>query len=238
MPALRAVIFDCYGTLIDVLTNEAKEAIFSHLSLYLRYYGINIDPASLKTLFYSEKEQYMNTNQERYPEFDISAVFTSILQMRGQNNPFLVESCCKLFRLVSRDRLQLFSDSLPVLKELRKRGYPMAMASNAQDVFFYAETEMLGIRQFFSYFVVSSHWGFRKPDPRIFSLACSLLNTPPEEAVYIGDDTAVDVKGARQIGMKTVLIDREKRQKDREPRPDLYISSLNAFPEWLSREGS
>ncbi len=33
MSAVHAVIFDCYGTLVDILTDEGKDAIFAHLSL-------------------------------------------------------------------------------------------------------------------------------------------------------------------------------------------------------------
>lgn len=198
MPRIRAVVFDCYGTLVDILTDEGKDEIFAHLSLYLRYYGAKINTATLKSLFQAEKEHYLNTREERYPEFDMAAVFQTILQMQDLNNPFLVESCCKLFRLVSRERFQLYPDSLTALKELKSRGFQLAMLSNAQKVFFYEEIDMLGLRQFFSYFVVSSYWGFRKPDPRIFSLACSLCNVSPEEAVYVGDDADVDVKGARE----------------------------------------
>ena len=165
MPRIRQVVFDCYGTLVDILTDEGKDQIFSHLSLYLRYYGANTHASALKSLFYSKKADYLSTRGEHYPEFDMEAVWQTILQMEGLNSPFLVESCCKIFRLVSRDRFQLFPDSLPALKELKNRGFPLLMLSNAQKVFFYDEVEMLGLRPFFNYFIVSSYWGFRKPDP-------------------------------------------------------------------------
>jgi len=234
---IRAVIFDCYGTLVDIQTNEGKDEIFAYLSLYLHYYGAEINTATLKSLFHAEKEHYLNTRQERYPEFDIEVVLKKILQMRGLNNPFLAESCCKIFRLVSRDRFQLFPDSLPALRELKSRGFLLSMLSNAQNVFFYQEIDMLGLRQFFRYFVVSSYWGFRKPDPRIFYLACSLFNVMPGEAVYIGDDAGVDIKGARSIGMRTVLIDREQRQKTQEPKPDYYTTDLRKAAEWIKENG-
>jgi len=42
MSEIRAVIFDCYTTLIDIKTNERKEEVFGYLSLYLQYYGASI----------------------------------------------------------------------------------------------------------------------------------------------------------------------------------------------------
>ena len=43
MPGIRSIVFDCYGTLVDILTDEGKDEIFIHLSFYLRYYGANIN---------------------------------------------------------------------------------------------------------------------------------------------------------------------------------------------------
>ena len=233
MSGIRAVVFDCYGTLLDILTDEGRDTIFSQLSLYLRYYGASIQPGILKSIYYTEKEHYLNTRSEQYPEFDLQAVWRTILLKEGLSNPFLVESCCKIFRLISRERFQLFPDSLPVLKELKRSGFPMVMLSNAQEVFFYAEIDMLGLRQFFNYFIVSSTWGFRNPDPRLFSLACSLCHAAPGEAVYVGDDARVDVKGARSVGMRSVLVDRQQRQRDPEPRPDFYTTSLAQASAWI-----
>jgi putative hydrolase of the HAD superfamily len=175
----------------------------------------------------------LKTRGERWPEFDMEVVWSTVLQMLGLNSPFLVESCCKLFRLVSRERFQLFSDTLPSLRALKNRGAPLVMLSNAQGVFFFEEVEMLGLKPFFSYFLVSSNWGFRKPDPRLFALACTLCGFPPAEVVYVGDDTDADVKGAESIGMRTVLVDRSQRQKDREPRPDFYTTGLTQAVEWI-----
>jgi putative hydrolase of the HAD superfamily len=233
MSKIRAVVFDCYGTLVDILTDEGKRSIFDHLSLYLRYFGANINSDSLKSLYHVEKERYLNQHGERYPEFDIAAVFKNILQMQELNNPFLVESCCKLFRVVSRERFQLFPDSLEALRKLKSRGYPLAMLSNAQNIFFYEEIDMLGIRQFFNFFTVSSYWGFRKPDHRLFSLTCSLLNVLPEEAVYVGDALDTDVKGAKSIGMQAILIDREQKQNNTDLKPDFYATNLEKAAEWI-----
>jgi putative hydrolase of the HAD superfamily len=135
--------------------------------------------------------------------------------------------------MLSRERFRLYPDSLEALKEIKSHSLPMAMLSNAQNVFFLAEIDMLGLRQFFSYYIVSSTWGFRKPDPRLFSVACTLFKVQPEEAIYIGDDAEVDVRGAQSIGMQTALIDRRQDQKDRGPKPDYYTVNLRNIWEWL-----
>jgi len=233
MPKLRAIIFDCYSTLVDIRTNEQKKEIFDYLSLYLQYYGAKIDAAKLKSNLDLEKEQYLNSVNERYPEIDLEIIFSNILKKNGLNNSFLTESCCKLFRVLSRERFQLFPDSLPVLEEMKKDGYPIAIVSDAQKVFCLEEGEILGLTPFFSHVIMSTQLGFRKPDPRIFTVACALLATSPAEAVYIGNDLETDVKGAQGIGMKAILLDREKRITNPQPKPDYYTTNLWQAWNWI-----
>jgi putative hydrolase of the HAD superfamily len=237
MSKIRAVIFDCYSTLIDIRTNERKEEIFRRLSLYLRYYGVNIAAKSLMSALDQEKERYLQTNSERYPEVDLEVVFRNILKREGLDNPFLAESCCKLFRLLSRERFGVFPDSLPVLREMKTNGYPLAVLSDAQKVFCLQEGEMLGLTQFFDHFVMSTQFGFRKPDPRLFEIACSLLGIPPSEAVYIGNDPEKDVMGAKQIGMQAILVNRSPKNRNLEIEPDFYASNLWDAWEWIKKSG-
>jgi putative hydrolase of the HAD superfamily len=237
VPRIRAVIFDCYSTLIDIKTNEQKDEVYNYLSLYLHYYGARMDAEKLKSAFYKEKEQYLQSQKERYPETDLEIVFRNILKKEGLDNPFLAESCCKLLRVLSRERFQLFPDSLPVLEEIKKGGYSIAVLSDAQKVFYREECEILGLNRFFDFIVVSTHFGFKKPDPRLFTIACTLLDVPPAEAVYIGNEPETDVKGAKQINMKAILLDREAKNKNQEPEPDFYATNLWEAWEWIKRSG-
>jgi len=233
MSKIRAVVFDCYSTLIDIKTNERKNEIFHYLSLYLQYYGAKVDAAKLKSALDLERDRFMQSKAEQYPEIDLEVAFNNILREEGLGNPFLAESCCKLFRVLSREQFQLFPDTLPVLEEMKKSGYPLGVVSDAQKVFWLNEGEILGIRQFFKFILLSTHFGFRKPDPRLFRIACAMLNTPPEEAVYIGNDLETDVKGAKQIGMQAILLDRKTEQRNPKPRPDFYAKNLWEAWEWI-----
>ncbi|MDH5695211.1 MAG: HAD family hydrolase [Dehalococcoidia bacterium] len=237
MPKIRAVIFDCYSTLIDIKTNEEKEEVYNYLSLYLQYYGAKLDAGKLKSALNLEKGQYLRSKKERYPEIDLEIVFRNILSKEGLGNPFLAESCCKLLRVLSRERFQLFSDSLPVLEEMKKGGYPIAVLSDAQRVYCLEEGEILGLSPFFSHIIMSTQFGFRKPDPRLFTIASTLLEIPPAEIVYIGNEPETDVKGAKQIGMQAILLDRNGKNKNQEPKPDFYATNLWEAWEWIKGSG-
>jgi putative hydrolase of the HAD superfamily len=68
--------------------------------------------------------------------------------------------------------------------------------------------EGLGLGEMFDVVVSSADVGLRKPDPRVFMLACERLGVAPEEAVHVGDHHYADVLGARAVGMTPVLIQR------------------------------
>ena len=235
MSQIRAVIFDYYSTLLDIQTNEGKEELYEYLSLYLQYYGANIGPQKVRSAIELEKERCFKTSQERYPELDMEVVFRNVLSKEGLNNEFLAESCTKLFRLLSRERFKLFPDSLPVLREMKSDGYPLAVITDAQKSFCLEEAKMVGLIRFFNYIVISTYFGFRKPDPRLFAVACDLLDVEPGRAVYIGNDPRTDIKGAKQIGMKSILLTREPKGRTPEIEPDFRAGSLWEAWHWIRR---
>ena len=47
--------------------------------------------------------------------------------------------------------------------------------------------------------------GIRKPDPRIFQVACKELGVLPEECVFL-DDIGLNLKSAKQLGMQTIKV--------------------------------
>jgi putative hydrolase of the HAD superfamily len=114
VPKVEALLFDLYGTLVDVSSNEDKNEIYDFLSEYMRYYDVNNDSSRLRSVFESEKAQNMASRHEKNPEVNLVDVFENILKREGLNNSFLKKSCCKLFRVLSRERLDLFPDCIPV----------------------------------------------------------------------------------------------------------------------------
>lgn len=62
--------------------------------------------------------------------------------------------------------------------------------------------EVMGL---FHHVIESSKVGIRKPDPRIYAMACDALDVVPEKAVYL-DDLGVNLKPARAMGMTTIKV--------------------------------
>jgi putative hydrolase of the HAD superfamily len=74
------------------------------------------------------------------------------------------------------------------------------------------------LRPLFDAFVESAVVGIRKPDRRIFELACAELGIAPPEAVFL-DDIGINLKAARALGMTTIKV----------VEPDVALAELEAL---------
>ena len=61
------------------------------------------------------------------------------------------------------------------------------------------------LRSHFDVFVESRIVGLRKPDPRIYELACRQLGLPPSRTAFL-DDIGANLKPARTLGMTTIKV--------------------------------
>ena len=66
-------------------------------------------------------------------------------------------------------------------------------------------TETGPIMAMFDTIVESSIEGIRKPNPRIYEIACSRLDVSPSNCVFL-DDLGVNLKSARTMGMVTIKV--------------------------------
>ncbi len=66
-------------------------------------------------------------------------------------------------------------------------------------------SEIKAVHAHFHHIIESSKVGLRKPDPRIYELACSILAVEPTEVVFL-DDLGVNLKPAAAVGMTTIKV--------------------------------
>lgn len=202
----QAIIFDLYGTLIDIQTDEYDPGVWSALSRYLSYHLIRIKPDDLRKVYNDEVRFVLAKSSQPYPEVDVFNVFKSIMDRYGSKNNTIsvVKDAIMLFRSLTIRRFRAFDGIYDVLNYLIK-DYKMAIVSDAQWVFTDPEMEMLGLNRFFKYKVLSSKFGIKKPDTRLFQIAMKKLRVKPEDAIYIGDRPDKDLIGAKRAGMKCLL---------------------------------
>ncbi|MBE0411217.1 MAG: HAD family hydrolase [Anaerolineales bacterium] len=116
-----------------------------------------------------------------------------------------------LHRCMSED--YKFEDWVPpevfeTLQTLHHAGYKLAVASNRIDPYDH-QLEDLGMKNFFQFSLAAGQINSWKPDIGIFNQALQLLNTSPEQTLYVGDNYFADVVGAQNARLTPVLLDPE-----------------------------
>ena len=114
---------------------------------------------------------------------------------------------------------------LGFLRELRDRGYRLAMLTNNVREWEARWRAMLPVDELFELVVDSAFVGLRKPDPAIYRLTCDRLGVGPEACLFV-DDVEVNCEAAAELGMTAVLY-RSSEQAIAEMREALRRDQLS-----------
>jgi putative hydrolase of the HAD superfamily len=126
---------------------------------------------------------------------------------------------------------KLNEDAPALLQELRNRGYKIGLISNTGRSPGEALRRLLqtyGILKFFNATVFSNEVLRRKPDKTIFEHAARLLGAESRDMVHVGDDPGADIWGAKQAGMRAILLEQSTSDPSRW-RPDSLFALARAI---------
>ena len=217
---LRAVLFDVDFT----LCRPGPELSAERYARIAARHGLTLDVAR-----YDEAREAAALKLKRHPELlhddSIWHRFTEdiFLGMGGPQN--IASECATEIEQgweVS-ENFELFEDALPVLEELRAAQLRIALVSNGiRDLEEFVVHHRLDVDAA----IGSRAHGRVKPHPTIFQAALARLGVEPEDTVMVGDSLAEDIEGARALGMRAILIDRE----DRHPEIDERLTDLYGLP--------
>ena len=139
----------------------------------------------------------------------------SIFQIEEEE--MLGELCTAFMKPIFRTS-KLYDDVLPALRELKRRGYKVAILTNTPwgcpSNLWLTELTRYGISEYIDEAVCGYDVGWRKPDPRPFKHLLEKLKVEPEECLFIGDNPQWDMEGPKALGMKALLIDRTGMKPD------------------------
>jgi len=97
-------------------------------------------------------------------------------------------------------------DVVPALERLSALALQLVVVSNANGVLHRA-FDRLGLTRYFHCICDSFLDGVEKPDPRFFQIALDRAGATAESTMHVGDLYYVDVAGARNSGIRPMLID-------------------------------
>jgi 2-haloalkanoic acid dehalogenase type II len=131
----------------------------------------------------------------------------------------------------ARNAVTPYDDVLPGLLKLRQH-VQLGTISNGN-----ADLEVIGLSHHFQVSLAAARFGALKPDPGIFRAACDALGVAPADAVYVGDDLALDVAGAQAAGMRAVWMNRHGGAlPDGAAVPDAVCATLDELLAWLEQQ--
>jgi putative hydrolase of the HAD superfamily len=133
------------------------------------------------------------------------------------------------YRQQRRSSYRLFPDVLDVLAQLRGAGWLLAIVTNGPPDLQREKVAATGLDEHVDVVAVSGEVGAGKPDPAIFEFALTHLDVPASAAVMVGDSLERDMKGAAQLGMRTVWRPGPNRTADWQPA----LGSLSELPDIL-----
>jgi HAD superfamily hydrolase (TIGR01662 family) len=219
-PPLEAVLFDVDFTLAKpgpLLGPEGYRAAGDRLGLVLdaeRYHDARI--AAVEDLQHHPELEHDAEIWIRFTEDIVRGMGGT-----GEHVRTLAEEITDSW--LHSENFELYEDVLPVLAELRRHGLKLGLVSNtSRDLDAFVRHFALDIDAW----IASGSFGKVKPSPAIFRAALELLEVEPQAAAMVGDSRLDDIEGARRLGMRAILLDREGRYPD-EPAS---LTTLLALP--------
>lgn len=228
-------IFDLYGTLVDIHTDENKNEVWEKLSYFYKFYGADYKPLELKQSYETivaemskGVQQLRKDSHEAYPEIQIEQVFEQLFKEKNVlvNNEMAIH-VAQFFRILSTDYIKLYDGTIEMLEAIKKSGKNIYLLSNAQRVFTQYEMNALGITKYFDGIFISSDYNCKKPDERFFKELLKEYSIIPEDAIMIGNDGICDILGAKKVGLSTLYVHSNLSPKEEDVKADIVLSSMD-----------
>jgi HAD superfamily hydrolase (TIGR01662 family) len=247
---VKAVLFDLFDTLVLI---EGGDSFYmpslEKLHKFLVKNGVNVSFEEFSRVYFEVRDQVYEEAKRKLEEPHFNVRVSRTLKRLGYNlepSDAVVSGATMVFAKEFMSCVRLDENTIPVLQRLRGK-YKLGIVSNfAIPECVQGLLDRFGLDGFFDVVVISGAVNRRKPSPEIFQKALKALSVDASETVFVGDTPNMDVKGAKNVGMKAVLIERKTAVTDspdfliwkpseteRPVEPDKVIRSLNELPDVL-----
>ena len=214
-------IFDLYGTLIDIHTDEQQELLWEELASEYRKKGVIYTAAEIQKDYlkfvHEEEEELGKKTSYKYPEIMLEKVFARLYNEGIKANSITANKemeatdpwiwdIAVLFRTTSRSVFKLFTNTLSTLNGLRERGAKIYLLSNAQRCFTEPEMKELKLWELFDGIFISSDHQKKKPQPEFMQELLAEYGIAKDTAVMVGNDFTSDIRIALSCGLESIFL--------------------------------
>ena len=190
------IMFDLYGTLIDIHTDESPDVFWESFALSTQKYKV-YDYLDLK-------EKYLLKCKELHKikeEIELLDVFKFLFEVEDANEIAMT------FRKLSTRYIKKYKGVDKLLTYLKDKGCKIYLLSNAQASFTMPEMKELDLVKYFDGIAISSDYGVKKPNTDFYLKAMNNFGLNPENTWMVGNDYECDIYAAKKLGLKTIYIE-------------------------------
>ncbi len=192
---IQAVIFDLDNTLLDFM--KMKEYAVKSAITGMKEAGLNIDDQTSYDRIVEMYNEHGWENQQIFDEFLEESI--------GYVDNKVLAAGIVSYRRAREANLQVYPNVNRTLTELIKMGIKLAVVSDAPSREAWMRLFYLNLHHIFDVVLTFDDTGARKPSPVPFELALEKLDCAAKNTLMVGDWPERDVKGAKQLGMKTIF---------------------------------
>ncbi|MFP3938566.1 MAG: HAD family hydrolase [Phycisphaerae bacterium] len=207
-----AVIFDLGNTLVSYFSRRQwREQVFGEcldaVEQYLADEGLAVPSAGVLANRVAEVRREDDSLRFR----PLADRMRHVFGLDGAC-PERDEAMARRFLVPVFARGRLHADSIPAIRELRRRGLKTGILSNtpwgSPAALWREELARHGLDAEVDAAAFCGDAGRRKPAPEAFHCILERLDAAPERSMFVGDDPRWDIAGPRSLGMEAVLIER------------------------------
>lgn len=208
-------IFDLYGTLIDIRTDESGDKFWNDVVNIYKSHGASYTAEEIEHHYHRIARSETHLEHIVHPlyshiEIDLERVFKRLYFRKGVHaTKAVIDDTAVRFRKASTKLLKLYDGVIDLLKSLKEAGKSVYLLSNAQRCFTYPELCELGLVDYFDGIFISSDLSCCKPSKIFFDKLFKTYNLKKSESIMIGNDCISDMQGAHNAGVDGLYIHQE-----------------------------
>ena len=236
MPQITAVLFDFDDTLIDWSTRTKSWEEISLVNIgnvhdYLTQSGHKLPD---KEQFHQQYHAILKKSWEHANTTWESVCFANVLKdtfasCQLDSNHIDLDTVMRVYNWQPMPGVLPYQETIPVLEHLRQHKYKIGLITNAMMPMWMRDVELrhYQLLDYFDVRLTSGDVGYIKPHPAIYHEALKQLDTPPDQAIFVGDRPANDIAGANNAGMISVWLNPPHMKENLNGvEPDYTITNL------------
>ncbi|MDA1348539.1 MAG: HAD-IA family hydrolase [Chloroflexi bacterium] len=212
---IEAVLFDLDDTLIDRAAGFRRFCVDLYRSSTAMQ-RVSTEDQAVERIIELDRSG-MSDRHEMFAE--VLSVWPGTFRDTDHAVEFYLETYLRL--------LPLAPETKRLLGDLRSRGIPFGIVTNGGSEMQWAKVRASGAGGFTDAVVVSEDVGFRKPDPRIFEVALSKIDSKADTTLFVGDNPEADIAGASGVGMQTAWMRLGRQWPLDSLRPDYVLDHVS-----------